>query len=220
MNEAAAPALRTAKSRNQFDPKLQPSLQPCDRRRIPIRIHGFSPAPVVVCGAIQSMPGPGRMIDLAPEDSQPRSGIGVQPIAIAAVALVLVLFGIGSIGLWRAFGNTSESDRAAAFRELQARTAQVSEGLAEKTRGIEATQQESIDQLQELQDQVQTIRRQIAAQQADAKKLSDQVTALTEAVENLRQSFASSQATEPSAADQSPRKRSRTAHRKRGRSRS
>lgn len=166
------------------------------------------------------MSGSGRMIDLAPEDSQPRSGIGVQPIAIAAVALVLVLFGIGSIGLWRAFGNAPESDRAVTVRQLQAHAAQVSAALEEKTKGLETTQQESIDQLQVMQDQMQTMRRQIAAQQADAKKLSDQVTALTEAVENLRQSFASSQANEPAAADQSPRKRSPTAHRKRGRSRS
>ncbi|KWV51472.1 hypothetical protein AS156_12930 [Bradyrhizobium macuxiense] len=160
------------------------------------------------------------MIDLAPQDSQSRSGVGVQPIAIGAAALVLVLFGFGSIGLWRAFGNPPESDRVVAARQLQARTAQMSEALAEKTKGLEVTQQESIDQLQAMQDDVQTMRRQIAAQQADTKKLSDQVTALTEAVESLRQSFASSQASEQPTADPSPRKRSRTAHRKRGGSRS
>lgn len=148
------------------------------------------------------------MIDLAPQDAQPRGGIGVQPIAIGAVALVLVLFGFGSIGLWRAFGNAPEADHAAAARQLQARSAQVSEALVEKTKGLEATQQESIDQLQVMQDEMQTLRQQIAAQQADTKKLSDQVTVLTEAVESLRQSFASSQASEP-AGDQSPRKRSR-----------
>ncbi len=63
----------------------------------------------------------------------------------------------------------------------RARTAQVSETLVEKTKGS-VTQQESIDQLQEVQDQLQTMRRQLAAQQADSK-LSDQVATLTEQVE-------------------------------------
>jgi len=137
------------------------------------------------------------------------------------VALVLVLFGIGSIALWRAFtGNAPETDRVVAARQLQVRTAQVSEALVEKTKGIETTQQESIDQLQMVQDQLQSMRRQVAAQQADAKKLSDQVATLTEAVEGLRQAQANAQANEP-AAEPSPRKRSkaRSASRKRHRSR-
>jgi flagellar motility protein MotE (MotC chaperone) len=164
------------------------------------------------------MSGSGRMVELAPRNSQARNLIGVQPIAIGVVALVLVLFGIGSIALWRAFtGNAPETDRMVAARQLQARTAQVSEALVEKTKGIEETQQESIDQLQVVQDQLQTMRKQFAAQQADAKKLSDQVAALTEQVEGLRQSLASAQANEPSA-EPAPRTRSkatRSANRKR-----
>jgi peptidoglycan hydrolase CwlO-like protein len=143
----------------------------------------------------------------------------VQPIAIAAVALALVLIGIGSMALWRTYtGNSPESDRAVATRQLQARAAQASEQLVEKTKGLEATQQESIDQLQMVQDQLQTVRRLIAAQQGDSKKLSEQVAGLTEAIEGLRQSFASAQATEPAA--EPTRKRSRAARsaRKRGKS--
>jgi uncharacterized protein HemX len=156
-------------------------------------------------------------------DPAPRSTaaprIGVQPIAIAAVALALVLIGIGSMALWRTYtGNSPESDRAVATRQLQARAAQASEQLVEKTKGLEATQQESIDQLQMVQDQLQTVRRLIAAQQGDSKKLSEQVAGLTEAIEGLRQSFASAQATEPAA--EPTRKRSRAARsaRKRGKS--
>ena len=156
-------------------------------------------------------------------DPAPRSTaaprIGVQPIAIAAVALALVLIGIGSIALWRTYtGNSPESDRAVATRQLQARAAQASEQLVEKTKGLEATQQELIDQLQMVQDQLQTVRRLIAAQQGDTKKLSEQVAGLTEAIEGLRQSFASAQATEPAA--EPTRKRSRAARsaRKRGKS--
>jgi hypothetical protein len=58
-----------------------------------------------------------------------------------------------------------------------------------------------------VQDQLQTVRRLLATQQADSKKLSEQVSSLTEAIEGLRQSFASAQASEPAAAA-TPRKRS------------
>ena len=97
------------------------------------------------------------MIDPAPRSTAaPR--IGVQPIAIAAVALALVLIGIGSIAMWRTYtGDSPETDRVVATRQLQARTAQASEQLVEKTKGLEATQQELIDQLQVVQDQLQTV---------------------------------------------------------------
>ncbi|WP_426443231.1 hypothetical protein [Bradyrhizobium genosp. P] len=160
------------------------------------------------------------MVELAPRNSEPGSVLSAQPIAMGAVALLLIVFGVGSIALWRSYtGNTPEPDRVVAARQLQARTAQASEALVEKTKGLETTQQESIDQLQEVQDQLQTMRRQIAAQQADSKKLSDQVATLTEAVESLRQSFASSHASD-SAADPSPGKRSKAtpSARRRGRS--
>ena len=121
---------------------------------------------------------------------------------------VIVVLGIGSIALWRAYtGTAPETDRVVATRQLQARAAQASEQLVEKTKGLEATQQESIDQLQVVQDQLQTVRRLLAAQQADTKKLSEQVGTLTEAIDGLRQSFASAQASEPAAAA-APRKRS------------
>jgi uncharacterized protein HemX len=164
------------------------------------------------------------MIELAPRNIRPIAGIGVQPIAVAAVALVIVVVGIGSITFWRAYtGNSPEPDRVASTRLLQARTAQASEQLVEKTRGLEATQQESIDQLQVVQDQLQTVRRLLASQQADTKKLSEQVGTLTEAIDGLRQSFASAQASEP-AAEPAVRKKSvrtrphaiKSAHRKRG----
>src|SRR5881396_3705141 len=127
----------------------------------------------------------------------PVSHFGGQPVFIGAAALAIIVLGIGSIVAWRAYTGTSpELDRVASARQLQARTAQASEQLVEKTKGIEATQQESIDQLQVVQDQLTTVRRLLAAQQADAKRLSDQVAGLTEAIDGLRQSFASAQANE------------------------
>lgn len=148
------------------------------------------------------------MIESGPRSNSPIAWFGGQPIAIAAVALAAVVLGIGSIAIWRAYtGAAPETDRAVVVRQLQARTAQASEQLVEKTKGLEATQMESIDQLQMVQDQLVTVRRLLAAQQADTKKLSEQVGSLTEAVDGLRQSFASAQASEPTAAP-SPRKRS------------
>jgi Tfp pilus assembly protein PilE len=147
------------------------------------------------------------MIELAPGSASPIARFGGQPIAIAAAALVIVVVGVTSITVWRAYtGSAPETERAVATRQLQARAAQASEQLVEKTKGLEATQQESIDQLQVVQDQLQTVRRLLAAQQGDTRKLSEQVGTLTEAIDGLRQSFASAQASEPSAAS-APRKR-------------
>jgi uncharacterized protein HemX len=141
------------------------------------------------------------MIEITPRDAQTNgiARIGSQPIALAAGALVVILLGVGSIALWRGYtGNSPEPDRVVAARQLQARTAQASEQLVEKTKGLEVTQQESIDQLQVVQDQLQTVKRLLAGQQADTRRLSEQVTTLTEAIDGLRQSFASVQPSEPS----------------------
>src|SRR6187397_496210 len=138
----------------------------------------------------------------------PVSRFGGQPVFIGIAALAVIVLGIGGIAGWRAYSGTApELDRVVASRQLQARTAQASEQLVEKTKGIEATQQESIDQLQVVQDQLLTVRRLLATQQADTRKLSEQVGTLTESIDGLRQSFASAQATEP-AAPPSTRKRS------------
>jgi hypothetical protein len=146
--------------------------------------------------------------------------VGSQPIALATVALIIMVVGIGSIALWRVYTGTSpEQDRLASARRLQARTAQASEQLAEKTKALELTQEESIDQLQVVQDQLQTVKRLLAAQQTETKRLSGQVGELSGAIDSLRQSFASVQSSEaskpPSARNTSVRSRP---HATRGRS--
>jgi len=153
--------------------------------------------------------------------------IGSQPIALAAATLLLIVVGVAAIALWRAYTGTSpELDRVAAARQLQARAAQASEQLVEKTKGLEATQQESIDQLQVVQDQLQTVKRLLSAQQAEAKRLSEQISGLTEAIDGLRQSFASAQAPEASGSASQRNKSIRTraratnnAHRRHAKSR-
>jgi uncharacterized protein HemX len=141
------------------------------------------------------------MVELAPEHrSNTLTRVGTQPVALAAATLLVILASFAVVALWRASAGTSpELERAAAAaRGLQARTAQASEQLVEKTKGLQVTQQESIDQLQVVQDQLQQVRKMLAAQQADTKRLSDQVSSLSGAIEGLRQSFASTQAAEPS----------------------
>jgi uncharacterized protein HemX len=125
--------------------------------------------------------------------------IGSQPIALAAAALVIIVIGVGSIGLWRAYSGTSpEQDRIAAVRQVQVRAALASEQLADRTKALETSQEESIDQLQVVQDQLQAAKRQLAAQQAENKRLTEQVGELSGAIDSLKQSFASEQAPEAS----------------------
>jgi hypothetical protein len=141
----------------------------------------------------------------------PLQEIGQQPILITAVALVLVIVGIGSIFAWRAYsGNTPEPERLTASRLQQARVAQASEQIIEKTKGIEATQQQSIDQLQVVQDQLQTMQRLLTAQQNDTRKLTEQVGTLTTTLDNLRQSFASTTAGDDKPAAREAPRRSRS----------
>jgi hypothetical protein len=164
------------------------------------------------------------MIELAPRHhpvAKPVSRFGGQPVIIGAAAFVIIVLGIGSIALWRAYsGSSPELDRLTSTRQLQARTALASEQLVEKTKGLESTQQESIDQLQVVQDQLLTVRRLLAAQQSDTRKLSEQVTTLTESIDGLRQSFASAQTADPApVARRSARVKSkaiRSANRKKG----
>jgi phage-related tail protein len=139
------------------------------------------------------------MIDVTP--GEPRKNgiahIGSQPIALAAVALALLLAGGGTVALWRAStGSYPETDRAVANRQIQTRAAEATEQLADKTRAIGVTQQEQVDQLQALQEQMQGVKRLLAAQQSDARRLSDQVGTLTGAIDSLRQSFASAQSSD------------------------
>jgi phage-related tail protein len=141
------------------------------------------------------------MIDIHP-DAKPNGfgRIGAQPIALAAVALAVVVAGTGSVALWRSYAGSppEQEDRILVARQIQARALQASQQLVEKTRALDLSQQEAIDQLQALQDDVQTVKRTLAAQQNDAKRLSDEITSLREAIDGLRQAFASVQSSETS----------------------
>src|SRR6187402_1040216 len=137
------------------------------------------------------------MIEFSHSRNNGLTRISSQPIILGAAIFVVLVAAAASIAVWRSYTGTSpEPDRVVAVRQLQARTAQASEQLVEKTKGLEATQQESIDQLQVVQDQLQTVRRLLAAQQTETRRLSEQVGTLTESIDGLRQSFASARASE------------------------
>ena len=129
-------------------------------------------------------------VSIMPPDRSAAWRIGTQPIAITAVVLVLLVAGVASIAIWRSYAGAPEQDRVVTARVTQARVAQASEQLVEKTKGLEETQQQSIDQLQLVQDQLQVMTRLLASQQSETRKLTEQVGSLTGALDNLRQSFA------------------------------
>lgn len=161
------------------------------------------------------------MVDMSPSHSKQSLTwrIGQQPIMVAAAALLIVVIGIGGVFAWRSYsGSTPEPERLTAARLTQARVAQASEQLVEKTKGIEATQQQSIDQLQVVQDQLQTVQRLLAAQQNETRKLNEQVGNLTGTLDNLRQSFASAPSPEAASAREAPRRGRARAAVTRGRS--
>ncbi len=126
--------------------------------------------------------------------------IGPQPIVLAAIAFAVMVAGIGSIFAWRNYsGTTPEQDRVVSGRLVQTRVAQASEQLVEKTKDLEASQQQSIDQLQVVQDQLQAIQQALTAQRTETKRLAEQVGGLSSALESMRDSFASLQASEVAA---------------------
>ena len=70
-----------------------------------------------------------------------------------------------------------------AFSATKEDASRASDVLLETTKGLEVTQQQAVDQLQIVQDQ-------LAAQQAETKKLSKQIATLTEKLDALQQSVA------------------------------
>jgi uncharacterized protein HemX len=141
---------------------------------------------------------------------------GTQPIVLATATLIVVVVGIVFTLLWRAYSGISpEQERVAAVRLLQARTAQASEQVLEKTRDMATTQQETIDQLQQVQDELQSMKQMLSAQQANTGRLSDHVNGLTNAIDEMQRSSASVPTPEASDTPSPRHSATRTRHRTR-----
>ena len=89
---------------------------------------------------------------------------------IIPLVAAFVLIGGGGWTVWAVSATQEAAPRA-------------SDVLLETTKGLEVTQQQAVDQLQIVQDQ-------LAAQQAETKKLSKQIATLTEKLDALQQSVA------------------------------
>jgi uncharacterized coiled-coil protein SlyX len=101
-------------------------------------------------------------------------------LSIFAVTLAVILVGLGWVLLQRGFSGNSPSGSpiiATPARE------QVPNELLETTKGLQATQQQAVDQLQVVQDQ-------LVAQKEETRKLSEQVATVTEKLQALQQSVA------------------------------
>lgn len=136
------------------------------------------------------------MIEVKPNYSYSNTilRLGSQPIAVTAVVVAILIIGIGSVVAWRGYtGTAPEQERVTTARVNQARVAHASEQLVEKTKGLEESQQQSIDQLQVVQDQLVVMTKLLASQQIETRKLSEQVGSITGTLDTLRQSFASAQ---------------------------
>jgi septal ring factor EnvC (AmiA/AmiB activator) len=101
------------------------------------------------------------------------------------LALCALLVGAGGLILW-----VTGSNSAAAVSPSVTALVQTSNELVEKTGALESTEQQTIDQLQVVQDQ-------LAAQQAETKKLTGEIEALQAKLDALAQS--ASEMTAPSA---------------------
>jgi hypothetical protein len=111
----------------------------------------------------------------------PRIGRRLIPL----LALCVLLVGAGGLILW-----ATGSNSAAGVSPSVTALVQTSNELVEKTGALETTEQQTIDQLQVVQDQ-------LAAQQAETKRLTGEIEALHAKLDALAQS--ASEMTAPSA---------------------
>lgn len=116
--------------------------------------------------------------------------ISSHPIFLGLAALVVLAAGLGWIAASRTLkAPPHENNPITSDQPLQARSVQFEE-FAEKSKNLEQSQQETIDQVQAAGDQIFILKKLLAAQQAETRRLTEQVKEVAEAVDGLRQSFA------------------------------
>jgi uncharacterized coiled-coil protein SlyX len=105
-----------------------------------------------------------------------RAIVGVRRLRAFAIALAIMLIGLGGALFWD-FGSSTVAALPSSAVSAPARE-QVSDEILETAKGLGITQQQAVDQLE-------------AAQRAETKKLSEQIAALTAKLDALQQSIAS-----------------------------
>ena len=111
-----------------------------------------------------------------------RAVVGVRRLRAFAIALAIILIGLGGALFW-AFASSTVAALPSSAVSAPARE-QVSDEILETTKGLGITQQQAVDQLQVVQDQ-------LAIQKAETQKLSEQIAAVAEKLDALQQSIAS-----------------------------
>jgi uncharacterized coiled-coil protein SlyX len=124
-------------------------------------------------------------------DQEDRAAAGIRHRWIFAAALGLILIGLGAVLLQRGLGGNG----AAAPPSAATAGEKTSIELLETMKGLQATQQQAVDQLQVVQDQ-------LVAQRAETKRLSEQIATLNEKLDAVQQSVAT--ASMPSSHEPSP----------------
>jgi uncharacterized coiled-coil protein SlyX len=99
---------------------------------------------------------------------------------VITLVAALVLVCVGWITLWAAGG--SPAAPAPHVTAVLAASRRPSDELLETAKGLQATQQQAVDQLQVVQDQ-------LVAQRAETKRLSEEIATLTERLDALQQSI-------------------------------
>jgi septal ring factor EnvC (AmiA/AmiB activator) len=143
------------------------------------------------------------MIDAFPseprKDSVAATRHAHRRLIVGAVAALMIVAGAS---VWRMASGPPPIASSATKPAEPARNPVLDE-LVETTKALEVSQQQAIDQLQELQQL-------LAAQRTEAKKSSGEVAALSDKLEALRQAFASAPVPSLEQADEPEPRKSRS----------
>jgi uncharacterized coiled-coil protein SlyX len=129
-----------------------------------------------------------------------RAIVGFRRLRAFAIALAIILIGLGGSLFWNFGSSTVAALPSGAAAALAPAREQVADEILETAKGLGITQQQAVDQLQVVQDQ-------LAMQKAETKRLSEQIAAVTEKLDALQQSIASIQAPTVAAPPPAPKSR-------------
>ena len=126
-----------------------------------------------------------------------RAIVGFRRLRGFAIALAIILIGLGGSLFWNFGSSTVAALPSSASAALAPAREQVADEILETAKGLGITQQQAVDQLQVVQDQLK----------AETKRLSEQIAAVTEKLDALQQSIASIPAPTVAAPPPAPKSR-------------
>jgi uncharacterized coiled-coil protein SlyX len=115
------------------------------------------------------------------KQQEDRAVVRIRRLRVLAVALAVMLIGLGCALVWDFGGRSGAALPPSASTVPVPTREQISDEILETAKGLQVTQQQAVDQLRVVQDQ-------LAAQKAETKKLSEQIAAVTEKLDALQRS--------------------------------